>query len=67
MKPATTPKAVTNTVSFTRDQMVMITEKAVFAFYRRFERRPTEQEQAALVSCLTRYFLAPDAPSNRLQ
>ncbi|OWK20745.1 hypothetical protein AJ88_26225 [Mesorhizobium amorphae CCBAU 01583] len=55
------------TIAFTREQIQQITQNAVFAFLRHFERAPSKEEQALLVSCLTRYFLAPDAPSNRVQ
>lgn len=57
---------MTNTVPFTREQIEETTRNAVFAFYRAFQRRPTEEEQALLCGALTRYFIAPDAPS-RLQ
>jgi hypothetical protein len=54
-------------VRFTKEQIQQVTQNALFAFLRHFERKPSKEEQAALVSCLTRYFIAPGAPSNRLQ
>ncbi|WP_164761882.1 MULTISPECIES: hypothetical protein [unclassified Mesorhizobium] len=56
-----------STGQFTREEIQETTRNAVLAFYRAFERAPTETEQALLVACLTRFFIAPDAPSNRLQ
>lgn len=56
----------TETVPFTREQIEAIVRNAVAAFYRSFQRRPTEREQALLSSALTRHILAPNAPSDRV-
>lgn len=53
-------------VRFTKEQIQQVTQNALFAFLRHFERKPGKEEQAALVSCLVRYFIAPDAPSNKV-
>ncbi|MGO4643239.1 hypothetical protein AB4Z43_32945 [Mesorhizobium sp. 2RAF45] len=49
------------TVPFTREQIIEGTRRAVIAFAEEMGRAPNEREQALLVACLTRYFIAPDA------
>ncbi|WP_189375238.1 MULTISPECIES: hypothetical protein [unclassified Mesorhizobium] len=50
----------------TEEQIKLMCQRAVLAFVNHFERKPTKAEQAALVSCLTRIALEPNAPTTEL-
>lgn len=56
---------MTDMAPFTCEQMEAIVKGAVAAFYRKYQRRPTENEQALLCEALRPYFHAPDARQGR--